>query len=161
MLPEDLRQLLLAFNAHGVEYLVVGGYAVGTYAEPRATKDLDLFIRSEAKNSEAVYLALAVYGAPIGGMTPADFRDDPHSVFQIGQPPARVDILQHIDGVDFDQAWNQRTEASVDGVPAHVISAEHLIQNKLQSGRMRDLADVEAIREAQNGANVNNDPSTH
>lgn len=64
-LPEDLRQLLLAFNEHGVEYLIVGGYAVGTYGEPRATKDLDLFIRSEMANSEAVFRALAVYGAPI------------------------------------------------------------------------------------------------
>lgn len=148
MLPEDLRQLLHAFNAHGVEYLIVGGYAVGIYAEPRATKDLDVFIRSEVKNSEAVYRALAAYGAPIAGLTPADFRNDPNSVFQIGQPPARVDILQHIDGVNFDEAWNQRIEASVDGVPAHVISIEHLIQNKRQSGRMRDLADIEAIREA-------------
>ena len=155
-LPEDLRQLLFAFNEHGVEYLVVGGYAVGAYSEPRATKDLDLFIRSEIKNSEAVYRALAAYGAPIAGLTPADFRDDPHSIFQIGQPPARVDILQHIDGVDFDEAWNQRTDASVSGVPAHIISVEHLIQNKLQSGRIRDLADVEAIREAQNGV----DPKT-
>jgi Nucleotidyl transferase of unknown function (DUF2204) len=151
MLPEDLRQLLLAFNAHGVEYLIVGGYAVGAYAEPRATKDLDLFIRSEVRNSEAVFRALAVYGAPVSGLTPADFRDDPFSVFQIGQPPARVDILQHIDGVDFDVAWSARTETQVGGVPAHVISAEHLIQNKLASGRMRDLADVEAIREAQDG----------
>jgi predicted nucleotidyltransferase len=148
-LPEDLRQLLLAFNEHGVEYLIVGGYAVGTYAEPRATKDLDLFIRSEMANSEAVFRALAVYGAPIAGLTPADFRDDPHSVFQIGQPPARVDILQYIDGVEFDEAWEHRTETAVAGVPAHIISPEHLIQNKLKSGRMRDLADVEAIREAQ------------
>jgi predicted nucleotidyltransferase len=157
MLPEDLKQLLLAFNDHEVEYLIVGGYAVGTYAEPRATKDLDLFIRSEIKNSESVYRALAAYGAPLSGLTAADFRDDPHSIFQIGQPPARVDILQHIDGVDFDQAWNHRAEASVDGVPAHVISVEHLIQNKLKSGRMRDLADVEALRDAQLGKNPTTD----
>jgi Nucleotidyl transferase of unknown function (DUF2204) len=155
MLPEDLRQLLLVFNAHEVEYLIVGGYAVGIYAEPRATKDLDLFIRSEVKNSEAVYRALAAYGAPIAELTPADFRDDPNSVFQIGQPPARIDVLQHIDGVDFDLAWSQRTETLIDGVKAHAISAEHLIRNKLQSGRMRDLADVEAIREAQNDSNTN------
>jgi hypothetical protein len=152
MLPEDLRQLLLAFNAPGVEYLVAGGYAVGIYAEPRATKDLDLFIRSEIRNSDAVYRALPAYGAPIAELTAADFRDDPHSVFQIGQPPARIDILQHIDGVDFDEAWKQRVEASIDGVSAHVISAEHLVQNKLRTGRMRDLADVEAIREARSGA---------
>jgi Nucleotidyl transferase of unknown function (DUF2204) len=147
-LPEDLRQLLLAFNAEAVEYLVVGGYAVGIYAEPRATKDLDLFIRSEINNSEAVYRALAAFGAPLAGLTPADFRDDPNSVFQIGLPPARVDILQSIDGVSFDEAWPQRVEASIDDIAAHVISVRHLVQNKLQSGRMRDLADVEAIRDA-------------
>jgi len=148
ILPEDLKQLLLAFNAHGVEYLIIGGYAVGVYSEPRATKDLDLFIRADIRNSEAVYRALAAFGAPIAGLTPADLRDDPNSIFQIGLPPARVDILQHISGVTFDDAWKQRTEASLDEIATHVISAEHLIQNKLQSGRMRDLADVEAIREA-------------
>ena len=149
MLPEDLKQLLSVFNAHGVEYLIVGGYAVGAYAEPRATKDLDLLIRSDIKNSEAVFRALAAYGAPIAGLAPNDFRDDPNSVFQIDQPPARVDILQSIDGVTFDEAWAQRMEGQIDGVPAHVISPQHLIQNKLCSGRMRDLADVEAIREAR------------
>ena len=148
ILPEDLKQLLLAFNAHGVEYLIIGGYAVGVYSEPRATKDLDLFIRSNITNSEAVYRALAAFGAPLAGMTPADFRNDPNAIFQIGLPPARVDILQHISGVTFEEAWEHRTDTSVDGVTTHVIAAEHLIQNKLQSGRMRDLADVEAIREA-------------
>lgn len=149
MLPEDLKQLLIAFNEHGVEYLIVGGYAVAAHAEPRATKDLDLWIRSEIANSEAVYKALASFGAPLAGLSPADFRDDPNSVFQIGQPPARVDILQHIDGVGFEEAWHDRHEAIVEGIPAHVISVQHLIQNKLASGRSRDLVDVEAIREAQ------------
>jgi len=121
---------------------------VGIYAEPRATKDLDLFIRSEVKNSEAVFRALAAFGAPLAGLTPADFRDDPNSVFQIGRPPARVDILQHIDGVTFDEAWPQRAETLLDEIATHVISANHLVQNKLHSGRLRDLADVEAIREA-------------
>jgi hypothetical protein len=64
-LPEDLKQLLLAFNAHGVEYLVVGGWAVGFYSEPRSTNDIDLFIRSGVKNSEAVFCALAEFGAPL------------------------------------------------------------------------------------------------
>jgi len=147
-LPEDLKQLLLAFNAHGVEYLVVGGYAVGFYSDPRATKDIDLFIRSGLKNSEAVFRALADFGAPLTGLTPADFRDNPTSIFQLGHEPARADILQSIDGVDFDEAWPRRVELSLEGVPVHVVSAEHLIQNKLASGRLRDLADVEAIREA-------------
>ena len=148
-LPEDLKQLLLAFNAHGVEYLVVGGWAVGFYSEPRSTKDIDLFIRSGVKNSEAVFRALAEFGAPLAGVSPADFRDDPTSVFQLGHAPARADILQAIDGVDFDEAWPKRIDLSLEGVPVHVISAEHLIRNKVASGRLRDLADVEAIREAE------------
>jgi hypothetical protein len=151
MLPEDLKQLLLAFNAFGVEYLVVGGYAVGVYAEPRATKDLDLFIRSELANSEAVFRALAAYGAPLSGLSAEDFRDDPNSVFQIGQPPACVDILQHIDGVSFDEAWEEKTDANLSEIPTHFISVRHLIQNKLQSGRTRDLADAEAIQAANPG----------
>jgi len=147
-LPEDLRQLLLAFNAHGVEYLVVGGWAVGYYAEPRMTKEIDLFIRSSTKNSEAVFRALAEFGAPIAGLTPADFWDNPTSIFQLGFSPARADILQGIDGVDFEDAWRDREEFALDGVEVHVISSEHLIENKLKSGRLSDLADVEAIREA-------------
>jgi len=147
-LPEDLRQLLLAFNAHGVEYLVVGGWAVGFYSDPRSTKDIDLFIRSGVKNSEAVFRALAEFGAPLAGLSPADFRDSPNSVFQLGHEPARADILQGIDGVDFDVAWPKRVELSLEGVPVHVVSAEDLIRNKLASGRLRDLADVEAIRDA-------------
>jgi hypothetical protein len=146
MLQNDLKQLLLAFNAHGVEYLVVGGYAVGIHAEPRATKDLDVFIRADAGNSERVYRALIGFGAPLAGVTSTDFCDDPAAVFQIGQPPFRIDILQQIDGVSFDEAWPNRIETLIDGLPVPIISAEHLIRNKLASGRLRHLAD--AVREA-------------
>jgi predicted nucleotidyltransferase len=147
-LPEDLRQLLLALNAHGVEYLVVGGWAAGFYSEPRSTKDIDIFIRSNLLNSEAVFKALAAFGAPLAGLSAADFRDHPTSIFQIGHEPVRADILQAIDAVGFDEAWRDRVEVSLDGVAVHLISAEHLMRNKVKSGRLRDLADVEAIREA-------------
>ena len=149
MIDKDLRELLLALNAHAVEYLVVGGYAVGVHSEPRATKDLDIFIRADENNSVAVYRALADYGAPLVGLTPDTFKDEPTSVFQIGLPPSRIDILQSIEGVDFDEAWKNRLEALVEGdIPAHVISREHLIKNKLLLGRAQDIADVEAIRNA-------------
>ena len=149
MIDKDLRELLLALNAHEVECLVVGGYAVGVYADPRATKDLDIFIRADEKNSVAVYRALAAYGAPLEGLTPVAFKDEPMSVFQIGVPPCRIDILQSIDGVGFDEAWKHRIEALVDGdVPVHVISRDNLIQNKLATGRTQVLADVEAMRNA-------------
>src|SRR6202165_2858652 len=121
MMPTDLKELLRAFNDHGVKYLIVGGYAFGVHAEPRATKDLDIFVRSDEENSKAVFRALAQYGAPLGDLTPSDFMDG--TTFQIGQPPARIDILQHIDGVTFDEAWENRIEGMVDGqIQAGVIS---------------------------------------
>jgi hypothetical protein len=150
MLPNDLRELLLVFNEHGVEYLLVGGYAVGVHAEPRATKDLAIFIRPEPANAAIVHRALAAFGVPLSGITPADFCNNPASVFQIGQPPLRIDILQHIDGVTFSEAWPRRIEAHIDGLSVHVISADDLIRNKLASGRLQDLADAEAVREATN-----------
>jgi hypothetical protein len=146
---KDQRDIVAAFNAHGVKYLVIGGHAVSIHAEPRGTKDLDVFIKADEENSKAVFAALAEFGAPIAGMTPADFNDKPTSVFQMGVPPGRVDILQGIAGVSFDEAWQSRVEELLDGqTPAHVISREYLIQNKLAVGRYQDLADVEKLRES-------------
>ena len=92
-MPTDLKELLRAFNDHGVKYLVVGGYAYGVHAEPRATKDLDIFIRSDQENSQAVFRALAQFGAPLDGLSIGDFMDG--STFQIGLPPARIDLMQY------------------------------------------------------------------
>lgn len=147
MMPKDLKELLSAFNQHGVKYLVVGGYAFGVHAEPRATKDLDLLIRSDELNSAAVYGALTQYGAPLDGLSPRDFMDG--STFQIGQPPARVDLLQRIDGLAFDEAWQHRIEGLIDGeVKVNVISRDDLIRNKLASGREQDLLDAKKLRAA-------------
>jgi hypothetical protein len=145
MVAKDLKDLLLAFNDQAVKYLVVGGYAFGVHAEPRATKNLDLFIRSDKENSEAVFRALSQYGAPLSGLSPADFMDG--TIFQIGQPPARVDILQQIDGVSFDEAWENRIEGFLDGeIRTTVISKDDLIRNKLASGREQDVLDVKKLQ---------------
>jgi len=146
---KDQKELIEKFNEHGVKYLVIGGHAVGIHSEPRGTKDLDLFIKTDPENSLAVFRALAEFGAPIAGMTPEDFNDKPTSVFQMGVPPARIDILQGIEGVDFDHAWPKRVDEVLAGqVLAHIISRDDLIKNKLAVGRLQDLADVEKIREA-------------
>ena len=148
MMPRDLKDLLSAFNEHSVKYLVVGGYAFGVHAEPRATKDLDLFIRRDEENSRAVFRALAQYGAPLEGMSANDFMDG--TAFQIGQPPARVDLLQQIDGVSFDEAWGHSVEGLIDGeIRARVISREDLIRNKLASGREQDILDARTLRAAE------------
>jgi predicted nucleotidyltransferase len=147
MMPKELKEILRAFNDHGVKYLVVGGYAYGVHAEPRATKDLDIFIRSDEENSQAVFRALAQFGAPLDGLSPADFMDG--STFQIGQPPTRVDLLQHIDGITFDQAWKNRIEGLIEGeIRIMVISKNDLIRNKLASGREQDILDVKKLRTA-------------
>lgn len=146
-LTENLKNILRAFNAHSVQYLIVGAHALGVHAEPRATKDPDLFIRSDAQNADAVFKALAEFGAPLTGLTSADFADG--TTFQIGQPPERIDILQAIDGVAFDEAWSNRVEGEIDRIPASIISREDMIRNKIASGRLQDLADVEILRAAE------------
>jgi predicted nucleotidyltransferase len=147
MMPTDLKELLRAFNDHAVKYLIVGGYAFGVHAEPRATKDLDIFIRSDEENSKAIFDALTQYGAPLAGLSPHDFMDG--TIFQIGQPPTRIDIVQHIDGITFDEAWGNRIEGLVDGeIKTAVISRNDLIRNKLAAGREQDLLDVKTLRAA-------------
>jgi hypothetical protein len=145
---KDQRDLLLAFNAHNVRYLVVGGYAYSYYAEPRATKDLDVFVDSSPENAALVFEALAEFGAPLSGMTPKDFQDG-KSWFQVGVALSRIDVIQRIDAVDFDSAW-QSSEAGMagDDIPVRYISVDDLIKNKLAVGRLRDLADVEDLRAA-------------
>jgi ribosomal protein L7/L12 len=159
-LSPDHVALLSAFNEHKVRYLVVGGYAVGFHSEPRATKDLDVYIRVDEENSHAVFRALASFGAPLSGLSPADFNDG-KSFFIMGFPPERIDVLQEIDGVTFDECWASRITAIVNSnLEIPVISAQHLVANKLAAGRPRDLLDVEDIREAQlekqrDGATIN------
>jgi hypothetical protein len=111
------------------------------------TKDLDVLIRPDEKNSEAVYAALAAFGAPVESLGPSDFRDSPESIVQFGVPPNRVDILQGMEGVSFDEAWADHVDMQIDeAVTAHYISAEHLIRNKKLVGRPGDLADVDELR---------------
>jgi len=147
----DFKELLQSFHAHGVKYLIVGGYAVSFHAQPRVTKDLDLFIKADPENAEAVYKALASFGAPLEGVTVDDLAD-PEKFIRFGNPPVAVDILPGVDGVDFDQAWSRHVEGVIDeatGLTAFFISRDDLIASKLAAGRMRDLADVEEIREAE------------
>ena len=151
MLTKDFKDLLRLLNANGVDYLLIGGHAFAVHAEPRTTKDLDIFIRSNPENARAVFRALAQFGAPLAGMSEADFVDG--TTFQLGVPPDRIDILQRIDGVTFDEAWKNRIEGNLDGeVPASVISRDDLIRNKLAAGREQDLLDVKTLRAAERAA---------
>src|ERR1039458_5355649 len=99
MLSQDFKELLLAFNEYRVKYLIVGGYAVAVHAQPRATKDLDLFVQPDAKNAKAVFAALSKFGAPLEGLKPEDLID-PGSFFRMGSAPYMIEILSQISGVD-------------------------------------------------------------
>jgi len=147
----DFKELLSTLNAHRVKYLVVGAYAVSIYAQPRATKDLDILVKADAENAKAVFAALAQFGAPLEGLTFADFAE-PGPFFRIGRDPVGVDLLTAIAGVEFDAAWPRRVEAVIDpanGLKANFISRTDLMAAKLASGRPQDLADVDAIRKAE------------
>jgi hypothetical protein len=150
---DDFKELLSVFNAHNVKYLIVGGYAVSFHAQPRFTKDLDLFIKADGTNATAVYTSLASFGAPLNGISIADFADTGKFI-RFGVEPLAVDILPAIDGLEFDEAWARRVEAVIDarsGTKAFFISRADLITAKLAAGRLRDLADVEEIRAAEDG----------
>jgi hypothetical protein len=108
----NFEDLLRLFNANRVEYLIVGGYAVMLYTEPRYTKDLDIWITATSENSTKVYAALAAFGAPLAGLTADDFAHEGF-FYQLGQPPLRIDILMSIEGVTFDEAWPHRVESHI------------------------------------------------
>ena len=148
---QDYKDLLSAFQSHGVKYLIVCGFAVIYHAQPRFTKDLDLFIKSDAANAAATYAALADFGAPLDGIRPDDFTDR-NNFFRFGRDPKGFDILPDIPGVDFDGASERRIEVVVDattGQKASFISADDLITSKLATGRPQDLADASAVKQAQ------------
>jgi hypothetical protein len=140
----DFSELLLTFNAHHVEYLVVGAHALAVYGHVRATKDVDVWVRPDSENARRVLQALSEFGAPIGDLNQDDLSKA-GTIFQIGVPPIRIDIITAIDGVDFANAWPDRLETSFGGVPVFVISRHHLITNKKTSARLQDLADVEQL----------------
>ena len=140
----DFSELLNLFNANHVKYLVIGGYAVIQYAEPRYTKDLDIWISVEKENSVAIYKTLKEFGAPLVGMTEFDFAEEGY-FYQMGRPPIRVDIMMGIPGMEFEKAWQNRVEVDFDGLIVKFISREDLIASKKASGRPQDLIDAELL----------------
>jgi hypothetical protein len=144
----DFKDLLRIFNEGNVRYLVVGGYAVIKYTEPRYTKDLDVWVEASPTNAKAVFAALRQFGAPLSRITAADFAKE-GCIYQMGRPPARVDVVTSIKGVQFAAAWLNRVASDFDGVPAPVLSREHLLINKRAVGRPQDLMDVNGLLEAE------------
>ena len=143
-LPQDFKEFFQWFNQHEVKYLLVGGYAVGYHGYPRATMDIDVWVASNPENAGRVVAALEDFG--FGGEVLAEelfLQDD--KVVRMGLPPMRIEILTSISGVEFEDAYDQRIEDELDGVPVKLISLHHLKLNKVAAARTKDLADLEEL----------------
>ncbi len=143
-MERDFVEMLSALNAAGAEYLVVGAHAMAAHGVPRATGDLDIWVRATPENSGRVLEALRFFGAPLFDLTPDDLSR-PGTVFQIGVVPVRIDLLTSISGVSFEEAWAGRISVSVEGVSIGVLGREELLRNKRATGRQKDLLDAEAL----------------
>jgi hypothetical protein len=141
LLNPDFRDMLSILSEEGVEFLVVGAYAMAAHGLPRATGDMDIWVRCSEENAQRVWRALKRFGAPLLNLMLEDLKT-PDIVFQIGVAPNRIDVLTSIAGVSFDDAWPCRKEAEVHGQTVAVIGRDHLLQNKRAAGRPKDLADA-------------------
>ena len=144
LLNPDFRDILSAFIDARVEFLVVGGYAMAAHRLPRATKDLDLWVRPAEDNAKRVLSALDAFGAPRHGLTATDLETE-GTIYQVGVPPNRVDVITIVEGVSFEDAWRDRTKIEIDGLSIPVISRAHLILNKRTVGRPQDLLDADLL----------------
>lgn len=144
---EDYRDILVELVAQDVRFLIVGAHALATHGYPRATVDLDIWIARSTENARRVWRALAKFGAPLEDLDVQESdltRSD--IVAQFGLPPNRIDILTGLSGVTFDDAWPNRVEATLEGVPVPVIGLADLVANKRASGRDKDRADLKGLQ---------------
>ena len=140
----DFVDLLRAFVAHDVRFLIVGAYALAVHGRPRATGDLDVWVDATPSNAPRVMHALAEFGAPMAQISEADFSQ-PGVVYQMGIPPGRIDILTALSGLAFEEAWQGRVRQNVGDVQADFIGREAFIRNKRATGRAKDLGDIEGM----------------
>jgi predicted nucleotidyltransferase len=144
LLTDDFKEFLRLLNANRVEYLLVGGYAVGLHGYPRATIDLDVWVQPTPVNAERILQALREFGFAVPVLEPTLFID-PSSIVRFGVPPFRIEVMTSIDGVEFDTCLARAVEFDLDGVRVPVISLADLKVNKRAAGRHKDLADLENL----------------
>jgi hypothetical protein len=143
-LPNDFKEFLKLLNAQKVEYLLIGGYAVGYYGYPRATADMDIWIAVHPQNAQRVVAVLKEFGFDVPGLEPDLFLKE-GQIIRMGEPPLRIEIATTISGVKFDDCFADRKVEVFDGVPVNLISLKHLKANKRASGRYKDLNDLENL----------------
>jgi hypothetical protein len=144
MLNEDYREMLQLLLEEQVDFMIVGAYALGTHGYPRATGDIDIWIKPDSINSKKLYKALARFGAPLGEIKADEFSTE-GVIFQIGVIPRRIDIITQIDGVTYEEADLDKITVEIEGLKVPVISQEKLVKNKLATGREKDALDIKTI----------------
>jgi hypothetical protein len=144
LLPPDFKEFLRLFNENNVEYLLIGGYAVGYYGYVRATADMDIWIASNADNASRVVTALHEFGLNVPELSEELFLK-PNNIARLGVPPFRIEMLTNISGVAFEECYAEKIVDVIDGVQVPIISLRHLKTNKKASGRLKDLTDLEHL----------------
>jgi len=145
ILNEDYRGILQAFNAEQVDFILVGAYALAAYGYPRATMDIDLWVMPSRENAHAIIRALKRFGSPLHGLSVEDLqRND--TVFQIGVPPRRIDIITGATGLDYVRASRNATNKTIDGIDLKILSIDDLITNKESTGRAKDRIDADELK---------------
>jgi hypothetical protein len=139
-LTPEFREMLSILNAESVEYLIVGAYAMAAHGLPRATGDIDIWVRATPENASRVINALSRFGMR-RGTSAADFIN-PDIIYQIGFAPCRIDLMTSIDGVTFDEAFAAKVMGSLGGMQVPILGRAELLKNKRASGRPKDLADA-------------------
>jgi hypothetical protein len=143
-LPTDFKEFLQLLNTHGVEYLLVGGYAVGYHGYPRATVDMDIWVASNPQNAARTVAAIREFGFDVEQLREELFLQA-NKIVRMGEPPLRIEVMTSVSGVDFDTCYPQRIAEVVEGVPINFINLENLKTNKLAAGRHKDLDDLENL----------------
>ena len=141
MLNPDFRDMLSALCEEKADFLIVGAYALAAHGQPRATGDIDIWIRASEENAKRIWRALMRFGCPLFDLKLDDLKT-PDLIFQIGVEPRRIDIVTSITGVEFDEAWPDRKEIEIEGLKIAAIGRSNLLKNKKALGRPQDLADV-------------------
>ena len=143
-LPPDFKEFLKLLNAHQVEYLLIGGYAVGYHGYPRATADMDIWIALQPANAERIVAVLKEFGFDLPELSPQLFLKE-WQIIRLGVPPVRIELATTVSGVNFNECYAERIADMLDGVKVNLISLRHLKINKKASGRHQDLADLENL----------------
>ena len=143
-LPAEFKEFLKLLNSHRVEYLLIGGYAVGYHGYPRATGDMDLWVAIRQNNAEKLVVVLKEFGFTSPQLSTDIFLQE-DQIIRMGVPPMRIELLTTISGVDFDSCYSERIVDVIDNVEVHIINLKHLKQNKQASGRHKDLDDLQYL----------------